>query len=127
MIEHEQAFDAKDEAAASLEHETARVPRRRVGTGDKAGKGRSRRGVRKDDGKPVTAVKAIRDRLGHSQRGFWPIFGVTQAAGCRYESDSREIPMPVLMLVLGYAEGKISRALLTDLKELVKQSEAEKN
>jgi hypothetical protein len=50
------------------------------------------------------------------------MFGVNQAAGCRYESDARGIPITVLMLVLGYAEGKISRALLTDLKELVRVS-----
>ena len=70
----------------------------------------------------AAAVKEIRKRTGHSQRGFWPLFGVTQTAGCRYEKDGREVPTPVLMLVLGYGEGVISRAMLADLKELVRRS-----
>jgi hypothetical protein len=120
------SFDAVDTAAADLEHPTARATRRRVSYRPEAGESASA-GTGGADGQPeesamAAAVKEIRKRTGHSQRGFWPLFGVTQTAGCRYEKDGREVPTPVLMLVLGYGEGVISRAMLADLKELVRRS-----
>lgn len=115
-------LDAVDTVAADLEHATARATRRRVGTGlEDAAAAADTSGSPEGEGS-AAEVRAIRERSGHSQRGFWPLFGVTQAAGCRYESDDREVPTPVLMLVLGYGEGIISRSLLTDLKELVRRS-----
>jgi len=119
------SFDAVDSAAAGLEHTTARATRRRVGYRPEPGSEVASSvggGSALTEGGVAAAVKGIRERVGHSQRGFWPLFGVTQAAGCRYERDGREVPTPVLMLVLGYGEGVISRAMLLDLKELVRRS-----
>lgn len=127
MSQQPPSFDAVDTAAAELEHATARATRRRVSYRSETGGSGARDVAGLADGLPeegaiAAAVKGIRERMGHSQRGFWPLFGVTQTAGCRYEKDGREVPTPVLMLVLGYGEGVISRAMLSDLKELVRRS-----
>lgn len=126
MSQQPPSFDAVDTAAADLEHPTARATRRRVSYRADVIKSASELAC-SADGAPeesavAAAVKEIRKRMGHSQRGFWPLFGVTQTAGCRYEKDGREVPTPVLMLVLGYGEGVISRAMLSDLRELVRRS-----
>lgn len=48
--------------------------------------------------KKIEDIRAIRKKLGLSQKKFWNQIGVTQSGGSRYES-GRKIPKPVCALV----------------------------
>lgn len=51
------------------------------------------------------AVMLIRKRLGMTQQAFWEPLGITQSAGCRYETGS-PIPTPIRILVfVNYVAG----------------------
>lgn len=51
------------------------------------------------------AVKRIRKQLGLTQPEFWVPLGVTQSAGCKYET-GHPMPKPILILVfLNYVAG----------------------
>lgn len=48
--------------------------------------------------KSIADPRAIRHRLGLNQQEFWPMIGVTQSGGSRYES-GRRMPRPVRELL----------------------------
>ena len=48
--------------------------------------------------KSAADPRAIRRRLGLNQQEFWPMIGVTQSGGSRYES-GRRMPRPVRELL----------------------------
>lgn len=111
-----QGFESSD-AASHVVHSTARAPRRKVAEGDKAEPTLVRRRRKgRSEGEEPSHVESIRLKTGMSQRGFWKMFGVSQSAGCRYESENRSIPGPVLMLVAGFDKGLITRSMLADLR-----------
>jgi transcriptional regulator with XRE-family HTH domain len=67
---------------------------------------------------PLKNIKAYRLSRGENQTQFWTRFGVTQSGGSRYES-GRELPVPVAMLVLAYAEGLLDERSLEKLRRKV--------
>lgn len=67
---------------------------------------------------PLKDIKACRLSRGENQTQFWTRFGVTQSGGSRYES-GRELPTPVAMLVLAYAEGLLDEKSLEKLRRKV--------
>lgn len=52
-------------------------------------------------------IATYRHSMQLNQTAFWRLFGCTQSAGCRYES-GREIPEPVVLLLILRAQGKIT-------------------
>lgn len=60
---------------------------------------------------PLDDVAGYRKRLGQTQDQFWPRFGVSQASGSKYESDS-PMPLPISMLILAFAEGCLNEKQL---------------
>lgn len=56
-------------------------------------------------------------KLIENQTEFWSRFGVTQSGGSRYES-GREVPAPVAILVLAFADGLLDEAALARLRNL---------
>ena len=65
---------------------------------------------------PLLDLAAYRKSRGESQTEFWSRFGVTQSGGSRYES-GRELPAPVAILVLAFAEGLLDEAKLEGLRK----------
>lgn len=64
----------------------------------------------------LTDLAVYRKSRGESQTEFWSRFGVTQSGGSRYES-GRELPAPVAILVLAFAEGLLDEAKLEGLRK----------
>lgn len=61
-----------------------------------------------------------RRKAGVTQSDYWSRFGVSQPCGSRYERGS-EIPLPLKILMLLHAEGRIQDLDLQDaLRELAK-------
>lgn len=56
-------------------------------------------------------LRAYRVSRNENQTEFWGRFGVTQSAGGRYES-GREVPAPLAMLVLAFADGVLDDVVL---------------
>lgn len=67
---------------------------------------------------PLTDLAAYRKSRGENQTEFWSRFGVTQSGGSRYES-GREVPAPVAILVLAFADGLLDDAALEKLRKRV--------
>lgn len=63
---------------------------------------------------PLTDVRTYRMSLGENQATFWARFGVTQSGGSRYES-GRDLPTPVAILLLAYADGVVDDEALKRL------------
>lgn len=62
-------------------------------------------------------VKKLRLSLDMTQSEFWLPLGVSQSAGSRYETESREIFEPVKKLVLiAYGKWRESQMLVNDLR-----------
>lgn len=59
-----------------------------------------------------------------NQTAFWRRFGCTQSGGCRYES-GREIPEPVVLLLILHAQGKITDDDLKQANELMEARKAQ--
>lgn len=62
----------------------------------------------------LTDIVAYRRSRGETQTEFWTRFGVTQSGGSRYES-GRDLPRPVALLILAFAEGSLSDKQLITL------------
>lgn len=67
----------------------------------------------------LTDLTAYRKSRGENQTEFWSRFGVTQSGGSRYES-GREVPAPVAILVLAFADGLLDDAALGALRKKAK-------
>lgn len=52
-------------------------------------------------------IASYRNSMQLNQTAFWRLFGCTQSGGCRYEL-GREIPDPVVLLLILHAQGKIT-------------------
>lgn len=65
---------------------------------------------------PLADLTAYRKARGENQATFWGRFGVTQSGGSRYES-GRELPTPVVMLVLAFADGLLDEMTLARLRK----------
>jgi len=68
---------------------------------------------------PLKDLRAYRESLGENQTTFWNRFGVTQSAGSRYES-GREMPAPLAILLLAFAEGLLDDVAIEKLRKKVK-------
>lgn len=68
---------------------------------------------------PLKDLRAYRESLGENQTTFWNRFGVTQSAGSRYES-GREMPVPLAILLLAFAEGLLDDVAIEKLRKKVK-------
>lgn len=121
----DKGFDDAD-TASHVEQPTARVQRKRVPEPREAKQSTIRKRRGGDPSEEPSWIRAIRERSGISQRAFWPIFGASQGAGCRYESETRQIPMAVQMLLVGFDKGLINRGLLIDLKAKVQEAKKER-
>lgn len=64
----------------------------------------------------LTDIVAYRKLRRETQTEFWTRFGVTQSGGSRYES-GRDLPIPVALLVLAFADGLLDDAALTKLRK----------
>lgn len=67
-------------------------------------------------------VKARRKALGLVQADFWGLFGATQSAGSRYESEGgREIPEPIqILLNIALASDAKASTIVQSLRTLGK-------
>ena len=70
--------------------------------------------MRRKKDKPLADLRAYRASRNENQTDFWGRFGVTQSAGSRYES-GREVPAPLAMLVLAFADGVLDDVALKKL------------
>jgi transcriptional regulator with XRE-family HTH domain len=52
-------------------------------------------------------LRALRQKQGLNQHEFWPLFGVSQSGGSRYERGRRPPPALILLLYLRYS-GKLT-------------------
>lgn len=52
-------------------------------------------------------IASYRNSMQLNQTAFWRLFGCTQSGGCRYES-GREMPDPVVLLLILHAQRKIT-------------------
>ena len=68
---------------------------------------------------PLKDLRAYRESLGENQTTFWNRFGVTQSAGSRYES-GREMPAPLAILLLAFAEGLLDDVAIEKLRNKFK-------
>lgn len=64
---------------------------------------------------PLKDLRAYRESLGENQTTFWNRFGATQSGGSRYES-GREMPVPLAMLMLAFADGLLDDAAIGKLR-----------
>lgn len=62
---------------------------------------------------------AYRKVEGLNQTEFWPLFGVTQSAGSRYES-GRAMPIPLKILLSMYDKGVVSAEDIEKARKLAK-------
>lgn len=67
--------------------------------------------MRRKKDNPLADLRAYRVSRNENQTEFWGRFGVTQSAGSRYES-GREVPAPLAMLVLAFADGLLDDTTL---------------
>lgn len=73
--------------------------------------------MRRKKDNPLVDLRTYRVSLNENQTEFWSRFGVTQSGGSRYES-GRELPAPVAILVLAFADGLLDEAALARLRKL---------
>lgn len=66
-------------------------------------------------------LKQFRESRGERQLDFWQRFGVAQWTGSRYESDCRQMPRTVRMMVIAFALGMLSE---DDLDRLILATES---
>lgn len=71
--------------------------------------------MRRKKDNPLADLRAYRVSRNENQTEFWGRFGVTQSAGSRYES-GREVPAPLALLVLAFAEGVLDDSHLSKLR-----------
>lgn len=65
-------------------------------------------------------ARLLRVKLGMNQIDFWRRVGMTQSAGSRYESGSRELPAPVQsLLLIAYGSTKEFDAEILRLRPVV--------
>lgn len=69
-------------------------------------------------------IATYRHSMQLNQTAFWRLFGCTQSGGCRYES-GREIPEPVVLLLILHAQGKITDDDLKQANELMEARKAQ--
>lgn len=74
--------------------------------------------MRRKKDNPLADLRAYRVSRNENQTEFWGRFGVTQSAGSRYES-GREVPAPLSMLVLAFAEGALDDVALERLRRCI--------
>lgn len=74
--------------------------------------------MRRKKDNPLADLRAYRVSRNENQTEFWGRFGVTQSAGSRYES-GREVPAPLVMLVLAFADGMVKSEQLERLRHRV--------
>lgn len=72
-------------------------------------------GSMKRKNNPLADLRAYRLSRDENQTEFWSRFGVTQSGGSRYES-GRDVPAPVAILVLAFADGLLDDAALEGLR-----------
>ncbi|WP_425294506.1 hypothetical protein [Methyloversatilis discipulorum] len=73
--------------------------------------------MRRKKDNPLADLRGYRMSRNENQTEFWGRFGVTQSAGSRYES-GREVPAPLAMLVLAFAEGMLDDPAMARLQRL---------
>lgn len=69
--------------------------------------------------KSLSDPRAFRNQLKITQTAYWPLFGATQSAGCRYES-GRPLAEPLAMLFALFENGVITWADLKKSRALAK-------
>lgn len=55
----------------------------------------------------VADVRGFRKALGVDQKRFWPVFGISQSGGSRFEN-LRKVSRPVALLLVLLEQGKVS-------------------